>query len=288
MFVPLSVLFFSRSNRVQGILVLVLSLIPAAIVLGPASLSSYLPVLAAWGGLGIVLSEFLRREFSIGKTVFYTVLVIVAAAVCSIFFFVLQSGQDLHLLVENYVRQGVQEGLRVYSQSGLTPEQQKVLQKQAPEMIRTLYRLFPAILVIFSIFFVWINLMAARLLFAIKGESGTITADIGQWKLPDKMVWLVIAAGGMILIPMDSARIAGLNLIAIFLFVYLFQGLSVIHFFFEKKRVLLFFRGTCYALIFIQQILLLFVIILGFSDIWIDYRKLNRKEDLSADNGETH
>jgi uncharacterized protein YybS (DUF2232 family) len=77
----------------------------------------------------------------------------------------------------------------------------------------------------------------------------------------------------MLLIPVEWARILGLNLLLICLFVYLLQGLSIIGFLFKTKNVHRLFRIPCYFLIFAQQYIILLVIAVGVIDLWVDFRK---------------
>jgi uncharacterized protein YybS (DUF2232 family) len=138
-----------------------------------------------------------------------------------------------------------------------------------------------------AIFFVWLNILAVRSIFIWRRAVFPDYGDLSSWKIPDKMVWFVIASGALILIPVEGFKIAGLNLILVFLFIYFFQGLSIIHFFFQKKNISRFLRIIFYIMIFIQHFLLLAVVVLGFFDLWVDFRKLKKEVKLSAEKGGT-
>jgi len=60
---------------------------------------------------------------------------------------------------------------------------------------------------------------------------------------------------------------------------YFFQGIAIAAFFFEKKKLPKMIRLFLYSLIGFQQIVLLFVIGMGFFDVWLDIRKLNKIEN---------
>jgi len=286
-FTPLAVLYFSQSSRIQGLFILIFSLIPTFLVLRSLDMQGNLPFLFSWGAVGFFLSEFIKRKNPIDKAVFYSVLLLLAMGLSFLMIYSFQIGEDPWSVVETAIKQGVQEGIQAYSQAGVAPDQLKAIRNQIPEITKTIYHLFPAIAVISSIFFVWINVMAARVVLAWKKTAVLAADDLALWKIPDKLVWFVIASGALILLPVESFRIAGLNLIAIFLFIYFFQGLSIVYFFFQKKQAPLFLRGIIYTLIFIQQILLLMVVALGFFDLWVDFRKINREIKLSEEKGET-
>lgn len=286
-FTPLAVLYFSKSNRIQGVIAFAVSVIAVMIVLKLMDVEGDLPFMFCWGSVGIFLSEFLKKKYSLDKAVFYSALAFLAMGSILLMSYSLQVGEDPWALVETYITQGVQEGIQAYSQAGLAPEQISRIRSQASDIVGTVYRLVPAIMVISAVFFVWLNVMAAKALFSWRKAAFPDTGDLALWKIPDQLVWFVIASGALMLIPTESFKIAGLNLVSIFLFVYFFQGLSIIHFYFEKKHLSYFLRSIFYVLIFAQHFVLLTVVGLGFFDLWMDFRKINSETKLSEEKGET-
>ncbi|MBN2251676.1 MAG: DUF2232 domain-containing protein, partial [Candidatus Altiarchaeota archaeon] len=101
--------------------------------------------------------------------------------------------------------------------------------------------------------------------------------DLSRWKIFDKVVWLVVIAGIFIMIPLETLRILGLNILIVLLFIYMLQGLAIMSFFFQRKNVPVFMRALGYFLVFAQQFLLLIVAGVGLIDTWVDFRKLGRE-----------
>jgi uncharacterized protein YybS (DUF2232 family) len=58
--------------------------------------------------------------------------------------------------------------------------------------------------------------------------------------------------------------------------VYFFQGIAIVAFYFEKKQFPRVVRFFLYALIALQQLILLAVIGLGFFDMWVNFRRLGK------------
>jgi uncharacterized protein YybS (DUF2232 family) len=56
--------------------------------------------------------------------------------------------------------------------------------------------------------------------------------------------------------------------------VYFFQGIAIVAFFFNKKRVPRAIRWGLYTLMTLQPLVLLMVICLGFFDMWLNVRRL--------------
>jgi uncharacterized protein YybS (DUF2232 family) len=105
--------------------------------------------------------------------------------------------------------------------------------------------------------------------------------DFGQlnlWKTPEYLVWIAIACGILLLIPDRAVRLMGINGIIILMTIYFFQGMAIVSFYFAKKQFPRLLRFFLYSLIAIWQVILLIVVILGFFDIWFNFRKLEIKK----------
>ena len=277
LFLPLPIFFYTfQLGWIRGAAIFVLSLAVVSAALFFSSLDVNIAFFIVLGSFGWVLSEIYRKGLSIEKTVFYSVLALLTLGVFFLVYHLLTTGQDPMRLAESYISEGIQESIGVYAQLGVSQEQLTEIRKSAPLIVRTLLNLFPALVIVSAVSFVLVNVLAGRAIFQRRGIPSPDFGDLGFWKIPDQMVWFVILAGGLMLIPRGDVRIVGLNLLIIFLFFYLFQGFAIIHYFFRKKNVSPFFRGMVYFLIFAQNFLFLIVIVLGFADIWIDFRRRNR------------
>jgi uncharacterized protein YybS (DUF2232 family) len=97
---------------------------------------------------------------------------------------------------------------------------------------------------------------------------------LDHWKAPEPLVWGVIAAGVLMLVPNFPARIVGLNGLLVYMVVYFFQGIAIVAFYFRKKQVPRVARLLFYGIIGVQQVVMLAVIGVGFFDTWFNFRKL--------------
>lgn len=276
-FMPLPILFYAyKLGRMRGAGILVLSLSLVSVVLFFSGLDVNIVVLVLSGSFGLILSEIFRKNLSIERTVFYSVLAVSALGALFLVYHLLMRGENLMQMVESYIAEGIQESIGVYAQLGISSDQLNEIRKNAPLIVRTIMELLPSLTVVVALSLALANVLAGRSILQRTGLPGPDFGDLNVWKIPDQMVWFVIAAGGLILVAHGEARIIGLNLLIIFLFFYLFQGFAVIGYFFRKKNVPIFFRAMAYFLIFAQNFLFLIVMTLGFADIWMDFRKVNR------------
>jgi uncharacterized protein YybS (DUF2232 family) len=99
--------------------------------------------------------------------------------------------------------------------------------------------------------------------------------NLNQWKAPDYLIFGVIAASIVIFLPLGVLKLLAVNCLIILMFVYFFQGIAVVSFFFHKKSAPFALRFFFYALIAVQPLFLLLVIGFGLFDTWINFRKLD-------------
>jgi len=282
-FTPLPIMYYySKLGRMQGLAVLGVSLVVLVIVSGVAGFKTSISLFLMSGSLGLILSEALRRSRSIEKTVLHSAGALLALSLVLLICYSVTIGKTPWHLIEMYISESIRENIRLYSQLDVRSEQINLLKDNAKQITTVITSLSPALFLISLSFVVWLNILAGRLIFKKNGMWYPDFGDLACWKFPDRMVWIVIMSGGLLLIPVWAFRVVGLNLLILFLFIYMFQGLAIVTFFFKEKRVPRFIRVICYFLIFAQQILLLLIIGLGLFDVWIDFRKFNKKIDNST------
>lgn len=276
-FMPLPFLFyFKKYGRFGGGIHFGVSLVLALLILSFFNTNIIFPLLLfiLVAATGMMLSEVLKRSWSIEKTLMVPVAVLLACSGCFLLLHAYQTGQTPWQLIEIYILSSVQENIKIYDQLDISAEQITLIKDHAGQIAVLLTNIFPAIIVVGTSLMIWLNLLAAQFLFQKHGMYYPDFGDLTCWKAPERMVWLLIATGGMLLIPLPAVEYSGMNLLIISLFVYLCAGLSIIGYVFKVKRVPIFFKVLFYALILIQQYLLLFVVVLGLFDLWADFRKL--------------
>jgi len=271
---PLPIIYYySKTGRIQGFAIFLISLFLVASVLTFSDSIANLPFLFITGFLGLFLSEIFRRNYSIERTVVYPVTAILMLW-CS--FIVLQSlsaGEEPWHLVEDYIGRNIQESIQFYAQLDIPADQIDLIKDNFKQITNFLANIFPSLVLVSASFIVWLNILAAREIFQRTGMSYPDFGDLSRWKAPEWLIWLLIAAGGILLVPVSLARIVSLNLVIVCMFAYLLQGLSIISFLFKTKNVHRSFRILCYFLIFAQQYLILLLVAVGVFDLWVDFRK---------------
>jgi uncharacterized protein YybS (DUF2232 family) len=271
---PLPILYYySKIGRIEGLMVFVVSLSVVAVILTISGFAASIPLLFISGSLGVILSEIFRKNYSVEITTILPVMVLLILWLSFILFQSLSLGKQPWILVEDYIGSNIQESIQFYAQLDIPVEQIDFAKNNIKQITNFFTNIFPALIIVSASFTVWINILAAREIFQKNRMWYPDFGDLARWKAPEGLIWILIATGVMLLIPVEWARIVGLNLLLICLFLYLLQGLSIIGFLFKNKNVHRLFRIPCYILMFAQQYIILLVIALGVIDLWVDFRK---------------
>lgn len=233
--------------------------------------------------LGFVLGEMLREEATVEKTVLYPCLSVLGAGTALALIYSAFSQTTLSGMVNLYVKQNLQMTMELYRQMSMPEDTLRMLSRSLETIQYVLVRVIPGMIVMSTLFVTWVNLLMARSLARLKGLKMPELGSLTRWKSPEPLVWVVIAGGIMLLIPAKSIRIVGLNIILALVMIYFIQGISIVSFYFDKRKFPRMLRSILYGLIVVQQIFALLVICLGFFDLWVDFRKINKNEKLNSE-----
>ena len=274
---PLPIALFTwRMGRVPGIAMFLLSIGLLAAVFKIGGFVESLPFFLVLGSAGILIPEVLRRGYGIEAAVGLSAAAYLALIGSALLGYSLAVDRSVPDIVRSYVGESIRYSLALYEEIGIPREQIEQFKESAPEVAAWVVNHGLALLVTGVTFFVWLNVLGMRLLYQGRDPSFPDFGDLACWKMPDGVVWFVIAAGVAMILPDETVQIAGLNVLIVVLFLYLLQGLAIVQFFFRQKNIPRYLRAMFYALIILYQYLLVFVSAIGLFDIWVDFRKMNR------------
>ncbi len=239
-----------------------------------------LPVfaLAAVGTAGILMARTARQNHPIELVVLLPACVILGAVAGYFVYGGLHLSISPVQLIEKHISEAVDLNIRLYSRLPLKPEEIKAITDSRAAVVQLFVRIFPALCIISVLFTIWINMLLGSKILRRNGVQIPVLSGLAEWKAPNWLVWVLIAGGGMSLIPQTFVRYPGINIFLVAAFLYLIQGLAIVSFFFQNKNISTFFRWLLYFLIAIQQMLMIAIAAVGFLDIWIDFRKYFRKD----------
>ena len=243
-----------------------------------------LPTIAIFtmGMAGLLLARIAAQNGSIERIIIYPALFIIVI-IC---FYFIYGGITLSInpwqFVEKYITAAVQENVKFYSQLPLKAEDINFIKDNEKNIIDGLTQIFPAMVIISSMLMIWANFLLGK---QIIGKAGIIwpnIAGLARWKSPEFIIWIFIVSGGLFFVPYKDINIFSLNIFLVTCFIYLLQGLAIVSFLFQSRKVPLFFRYLFYFFIAVQQLLMIPIIAIGLFDIWIDFRKYIQKDQTTT------
>lgn len=277
LFIPLPIVFYRlKLGRSNGSIIPVATFMIMVVLLGGMS-----PDMIFFVGLlilGFTLGESIESNVSIERTVLYPCALVLFAGIVGLIFYTNISGTGLVALTTQYVAKNLEMTMDLYENMGIPEENIHMISSSLKTIEYVLVRIIPSLAASLCLLVAWISILLARPLLKSKNLFFPDFGSLNLWQAPEFLVWGVIGCGSVLLLPQKIPGILGLNLLIILMTIYFFQGISIVSFYFEKKRLPKILSFFLYSIMALQQILLLLVIGLGFFDIWLNFRKLNQEK----------
>lgn len=177
--------------------------------------------------------------------------------------------------------QGFDATYALYENSGKFSADDLKAMKTFIDRIRIqIARLFPGLLLVSMISIVWLNITAGHWLLKKKDPSLTREVDFKTWRLPELLVWPVIASGLLLVAPQSNLNTIGMNLGLVLTALYFTQGLAVLSSMLAKWAVPPLFRFLLYSLLLLQVYGIVLLAALGLIDVWAEFRTRRQKKEV--------
>lgn len=236
--------------------------------------------LVQFGIPAATLPWLLSRGVSWDKAAIAVLWVMVTAALCGLFIAAAGSGQSPLALAGELIGKEITQTTVVmqemFAEADLPPSQQQELGLAVERMVSFLHDAYPGIAIsvsgLMTIGLVFILSLVARGQYVVPGKP------FPEWKVPEQLVWVLIAAGFLVAFGEGLLATFALNLLVVLLPIYFLQGLAVIDCFFRRKAFSPVFRVIGYLLVTLVNPLPMVVTGLGIFDLWADFRKPKEPE----------
>jgi len=260
LFIPLPVLFYRlKLGRINGLIIAVVaSLIMMALIGG---LSIDVIFFAGLLLIGFILGELFELNLSIEQTTLIASGSVVLSGLISLIVSSVLTGEGVFAVVSDYVAKNLELTLVLYQSMGMSQENIQLISQSLDKIHQVLVTIIPALVSVSTLFVTWISILLARPVLTSRSLFYPDFGPLKLWKAPEYLVWAVIGCGLSLFLPPTALKIIGLNGLLILLTVYFFQGIAIVSFYFDKKRLPRFVRVFLYTLIGLQQLILLAVIV---------------------------
>jgi len=272
LFTPVPLILVSiRNGRMEGVMTLGASSVIMA-VLGGWQAAAILVL--SFGLMAIGTSEGMHRKWKPEQTSLLGGLLPIAVLAVIVVFYLVRVGKNPITEVEAYLREIIANAAKTYTTMGFT-EMAATISSISDPVIYYFARLLPGITIATSVIQAACCFVIARAMLMRKPvtEPAPAQTSFVSWHAPDSWVWGLIAALALIVVPQETARLAGWNIAILFAVLYLAQGSAIVEHYLRKAGIKAIGRGLLLALILAMPSIV-FVIALGIVDIWADFRKV--------------
>jgi uncharacterized protein YybS (DUF2232 family) len=145
-------------------------------------------------------------------------------------------------------------------------------------MREVLPKVLPGLLAGTVVLTVWLNIIISNALLRRLAPNKACWPQYSRWRLPDKLVWMLILAVALSLIGLDGLRETGYCLVIVSVLLYFFQGAAVFVHIMNRWNIPSFFRIIIYIILAFQSYGILLLAVAGIADTWADFRKLDTEE----------
>ena len=226
---------------------------------------------------GILLSEAIRRGYSVERAFFVAVATVLVLSLSSLAFVASERGLSSRDLVAGFVERVLDETIAFNEKAVGSKEQVREFKRAAPVVVEIVSSLYYSLAAIALMVTLWLNVMGLSRIARSSGMAPPFGA-LSKWKAPEHLVWGAVAGGIAVLSGHDLAEQLGINLLLLLFVIYFFQGMAIISYMLKKREVSAFLKGAAYILaVWYFSVI---VALVGLFDIWADFRKLSpAKED---------
>jgi uncharacterized protein YybS (DUF2232 family) len=255
------------SPNLRATIAVLLATAFVAILWGPIGGLAYF---VSFGLATAIACYMLERRLSFEMITAVGAGVMVGASVVSAL--VLIGGPDAFIkTVHDELVQGMARGQDFYKLLGM---QQTIAPDTQASVISLTMRLSPAFALLVAAASMLLNLRVFWRWSGPQRLAYSLFGDLSKWSAPEWMIWLLLAGGFGLFIPVSAMSDIALNGFICIGAVYFCQGLAIIGFYFQSLAVPSIVRGIIYFVVFAQPVVAALVGVAGVFDMWIDFRRL--------------
>ena len=270
MLAPAPILIYAvgrPSPNLRATIAVLLATAFVAILWGPIGGLAYF---VSFGIATAIACYMLERRLSFEMITAVGAGVMVGASVVAAL--VMMGGPDaLIKTVHDELAQGFARGQDFYKLLGMP---QTIPPDTQASVISLTMRLSPAFALLVAASSMLLNLRVFWRWAGPQRLAYSLFGDLSKWSAPEWMIWLLLAGGFGLFIPVSAISDIALNGFICIAAVYFCQGLAIIGFYFQSLAVPSIVRGIIYFVVFAQPVVAALVGVAGVFDMWIDFRRL--------------
>ncbi|MDR0476717.1 MAG: YybS family protein [Desulfobulbaceae bacterium] len=189
----------------------------------------------------------------------------------------LLTGQNIYQALVVFLQSALREAAQYAAGGGVSAETQAMVTETLNQAARLVPLVLPAIMLIPALLVPFATILLCN---AIENLCGLERRwiDFRLWRLPDFLVWLVIALVAVCRLLDGLPALVAINALILASLAYAMQGLAAVKFFFDSRRMPMAAQFILIFLVVSQSFGLMALAILGLIEVWADFRRLGRRK----------
>ncbi len=267
---PAPILIYALAEgRLWWRMVLALAISLAVIGLGAGPVQD-LGFALSLGLATILIAVMLRRKWPFELIIFSVTTALLAAVTAALLFWA-GSPAALAAQLHNAVATAMGHSASIYEKLGMSRAESKEVSDRVLEVTA---RMAPALGAMVGGLTVLINLGLVSRWLGKEKLGYQLFGGLATWRTPEWLIWLLLATGFGMFLPLQPAQIAAANGFVLVAAIYFCQGLAIMAYYLQMLAMPRIVRGTIYVIALLQPILAALVCLAGVFDMWIDFRRL--------------
>lgn len=238
--------------------------------------------LAQCGVTALLLPELLLAGCGAARSIAWTTAANLLLYVMAAALFMLASNSDLHqlhALAVGEVNANIAQALAIYQKAGFTGGELAEVRQAMTSAASLLLRIFPALTTVMLVVTSGCNLALLKRFSSRFGYAPRI-GEFRNFRNPELMIWLLIAAGFGMLTDIPLVSTPSLNVLVLMGLLYFLQGMAVISSMFFRFGSAGILRVALCLLLLVQPYAAALVAAIGIFDLWGDFRTPRKQENL--------
>ena len=231
------------------------------------------------GTIALLLPELLLRGYGAVRTITWTTAVNITLLAIAAVIYTQAGGQDLQRSLSGEISTSISRALALYEQSGVKGDELSMVKQSMDMAAALLLRIYPSLTTILVGIMAGCNLALIRRPASLMGYQLRL-GDFKELRLPEPLVWVLIAAGFALLAPSRIVTAPALNVLVVMTTLYFLQGLAVVLTIIARQAFAGIMRVFIWVMLILQPYLAAVIAAIGIFDIWGDFRTPKKQENL--------
>lgn len=263
----------------HGIKYVVLSVFSSAVITGSLTEPIYaIFVITLPGITAIVMGYMMNKEYSPGKVLAAGAVAALISSIISIQLGAMISGVQTLSQVGQMFKETMDMSVQLYKSMGMEGEQLEQIQANLEATRQLAMVLIPSAILFSSTFLSYINYVLTISVLKRLGYKVEGLPPLTHFRLPKSILMGTFLIIGLTMaikyLEIVNYQTLVLNVFVIFQLIYLIQGLAVVSYFMIALRLGRFPRILIFLFLFFNQTGLFLLAMIGFTDSFVNFRKL--------------